>query len=108
MTTPRITNDDRGITINKSLAWSLASAFLLGGLWLGTEVMGTKQMVIDIRAAQIISKSDETEYRRDVDARLRLLEQSRAGDSRDLTNAINLLTRIDARLERIEQVTRPD
>lgn len=107
MNPPRINNDERGITLNKPFAYSVACGLLVGGLWLGSEVVGTKRMVEDLRDAQTAQNEDRAQYRRDVDARLRLLETSRASDDQRLTNALNLLTRIDQRLERLENRIAP-
>ena len=107
MNGPRINDDDRGITLNKPFAYAIALGLLSGGLWLGTEVVGTKRMVEDLRDAQTAQNEDRQSYRRDVDQRLRALETSRAGDDQRLTNALNLLTRIDQRLERLEERITP-
>lgn len=101
----RVTPDGRGFTIDKSLAWTISTALLIGGIWLGSEVLGTKRVVQDLSAGLASQADDRAQYRRDTDARLRSLETDRAADSRDLANALNLLTRIDQRLERIEQRT---
>jgi len=33
-----IENSDRGLTINKGLAWTILSSFLIGGMWVGIQV----------------------------------------------------------------------
>lgn len=33
-----IENSDRGLTINKALAWTILSSFLVGGMWVGIQV----------------------------------------------------------------------
>jgi len=38
MNKPMIENSDRGITLNKSLAWTIGSALLVGGIWIGVEL----------------------------------------------------------------------
>lgn len=38
MNKPMIENSDRGITLNKSLAWAILAAVAGGGLWVGTQV----------------------------------------------------------------------
>jgi hypothetical protein len=85
MNGPRITNEDRGITLNKQLAWVITVGLICAGLWLGSEVVGTKNMVLDIRASQIRQDEDRAQYRRDVDQRLRALENARATDGSELS-----------------------
>jgi len=38
MTKPMIENSDRGITLNKSLAWTIGASLVAGGLWIGVQV----------------------------------------------------------------------
>jgi septal ring factor EnvC (AmiA/AmiB activator) len=38
MNKPMIENSDRGITLNKTLAWGIASSLVVGGLWVGIEL----------------------------------------------------------------------
>ena len=99
----RVTPDGRGFTIDKSLAYTICAGILVGGMWLGSEVVGTKNVVNDLRQGLASQADDRAQYRRDTDVRIRSLETDRAGDRRDLANALNLLERIDARLERLEE-----
>lgn len=81
-----IENSDRGVTLNKSLAWTILTAVLAGGIWVGIEVNAARQGVemlaqrqaedrADIRAnAAEISALRSTNAR--VDQRLTAIEQS--------------------------------
>jgi enoyl-[acyl-carrier-protein] reductase (NADH) len=39
---PRIENSERGITLNKSLAWTIVSALVGAGIWVGMQVSSTR------------------------------------------------------------------
>lgn len=49
---PMIENSDRGITLNKSLAWTMATGLLLAGLWLGVQMTELKSAVEDLGTRQ--------------------------------------------------------
>jgi len=49
MNAPRIQSDDRGITINKTLAWMILGGLLTAGLYGGTQVH-TLQTAVDRQA----------------------------------------------------------
>lgn len=92
MLTPRIQSDERGITLNKSLAWTIVVAMILGGMWVGARDADTKARLITLetmtrdRAAQISN----------LDGRIRPLEnQSEVVRSQ--------LIEIGRGIERIEQ-----
>lgn len=73
---PEIANDDRGITVNKSLAWTLIVGLVGLGFWVGTQLTilssGMDQYQSDSKAAAIV--------RSDLESRVRGLEtrESRA------------------------------
>ncbi len=79
-----IENSERGITLNKSLAWTILTGVLAGGIWIGVQVTGAKEGIIALESRQ-------TEDRADI---------------RSNTSAINTLrqsnARIDQRLTNIE------
>lgn len=94
-----IENSDRGITLNKTLAWTLAVALMSGGMWVGTTVASLERELASIRdlAQQL---KDEGAAR---ETRLRHLENTfTRSDERQLAQS-DLLARIDARLERLER-----
>lgn len=53
-----IENSDRGITLNKGLAWTIASALVIGGLWVGTTVTSLQSATASLNATLIDMKSD--------------------------------------------------
>lgn len=89
---PAIENSDRGITLNKSLAWTLASALALGGMWVGTNVTklaaSTDALALALTRAEATASSDRAAAIA-VEARVRALE--------------NLTTRQDARFDALNK-----
>jgi hypothetical protein len=109
----RVTPDGRGISLDKSLAWTMLGGLLVVGFWFGTELSGiksdlaaAKETQAEFQAEWAAQAADRALYRRETDVRLRSLERDRAVDDQRLTSALQLLERIDARLERIEQQSR--
>lgn len=84
MNGPRITNEDRGVTINKSLAWTMIAGLIGAGLWLGTELSGTKTALISLASEQSQRHAETIQYRRDAEQRFRALEMSRATDGSEI------------------------
>jgi hypothetical protein len=86
MNKPMIENSDRGITLNKSLAWTMATGLILVGLWVGIQVTELKSAVQELGVRQSEDRSEiranaaaivqiqRTEAR--VDQRLLTIEQS--------------------------------
>ena len=89
---PAIENSDRGITLNKSLAWTLASALVFGGMWVGTNVTqlasSTEALTSDLVRTEAAIASDRAAASA-VEARVRALE--------------NLTTRQDARFDALSR-----
>lgn len=52
MNRPMIENSDRGITINKSLAWTMLVAIVAGGFWVGTVVTSTQHGIAVLEERQ--------------------------------------------------------
>ncbi len=80
-----IENSDRGITLNKSLAWTMLVALLTGGIWIGMQVTDAKVGVQNLADRQA---EDRMSIRANSDA-INVLRSSNA--------------RIDQRLINIEQ-----
>jgi hypothetical protein len=87
-----IENSDRGITLNKGLAWTLASGLLLGGLWVGTTVAELKgatgaltSTLADLKSQIRDGESADTAF----EGRVRALE--------------NTVTRADARFDALSR-----
>lgn len=96
---PRIENSERGITLNKSLAWTILVALLGGGFWVGSSVTSL-QSITDENKDKISKQTDEITS---INTRLRSIENQQARADERFSNILGYLTRIDARLERIEQ-----
>lgn len=96
MTGPRIENSERGITLNKSLAYTISVGILIGGMWLGSEVVGTKRMVQDLRDAQRDEAAALANSSREFEARLRALEGNREGATAEISFLSRTLEEIKA------------
>lgn len=106
---PRIENADRGITLNKSLAWAMVVGLLGAGLFVGREVQGAQEqqeMVLEklshIEQSQALAQTRNETARGQLDARLRAVETMRANDSAEITGLRRDLS--DFRLELREAV----
>lgn len=86
MMRPMVENSDRGITLNKSLAWAILTALVAGGFWVGVQVtrmetglsvLSTRQFedraAIQANTAQIVSLRESNQR---VDQRLLNIEQT--------------------------------
>lgn len=85
MNKPMIENSDRGITLNKSLAWTIATALLAGGIWVGVQVTSAKQGISTLADRQA---EDRAEIR---------------ANSQQIVNMRSQNARVDQRLTGIEQ-----
>lgn len=110
MNAPRIENADRGITLNKSLAWTVLVALLTVAFWIGATVQGLRSSTVDLTEAQADISAAAKESRAEVkarddeqDGRIRVLETAAARSDERMINVLDLFKRIDARLARIEQ-----
>lgn len=94
-----IENSDRGITLNKGLAWTMLVGLLGGGYWVGTTI---SDMSGNLRSTGAVLEHLSLEGS-DRERRIRTLENSLSrADERQNANGA-LLSRIDGRLERLEQ-----
>ncbi|OOY15380.1 hypothetical protein BMI85_16055 [Thioclava sp. DLFJ4-1] len=85
-------NSDRGITLNKSLAWSILGSLVGAGIFIGMNLAGLEKTSDDNKT---LSRANEI--------RIRAIETQQARQDEKFNNILGYLTRIDARLERIEQ-----
>ena len=97
--TQRIENSDRGLTINKGLAWTIGSSLVAAGLYVGITVADLSGKIDSISgdsesAAQSIAGLDN---------RIRALEIGRGRDDERFNNILEFMARMDSRLERIEK-----
>lgn len=96
---PKIEASERGITINKALAWTIVTGLVLGGVWVGTTVATTAGK-IDNLATQITALNSDASDR---EIRLRSLEAANVGASVQATNTerrIDALTAVIAEVQR--------
>lgn len=80
-----IENSDRGITLNKSLAWTILTAVLAGGIWVGVQVTSAREGI------EILSQR-QTEDRTDIKSNAQAISDLRSSSAR-----------VDQRLTAIEQ-----
>lgn len=80
---PMIENSDRGITLNKQLAWTIGVAIVGGGFWIGSTVTGlqssTARLISDLsesRAQITADLATEKQAAGVLEARVRTLEVS--------------------------------
>lgn len=53
-----IENSDRGITLNKSLAWTIMTALLAGGIWVGVQVTSAREGIDTLSQRQAEDRAD--------------------------------------------------
>lgn len=98
-----IENSDRGITLNKSLAWTILCGLLGTGVFYGVNMASTSTKLDEIAR----SSTAATAERQAIESRVRSLEQSKARDDERFTSILTFMGKIDSRLERIEQRGNP-
>lgn len=83
MGSPMIENSDRGITLNKQLAWTIGTAIVIGGFWIGSTVTGLQTTtarfssdLVESRAAISADIASEKQAAVVLEARVRNLEVS--------------------------------
>lgn len=84
MSKPMIENSERGITVNKTLAWAMVTGLVMGGFFVGTEMSQTKTLLGEIKSASETSRTEMKRVTTDIDARLRAVETNRASDASEL------------------------
>lgn len=91
MTGPKIENSERGITLNKSLAWTMVVGFLTAGLYLGGELQqahSQQEAVLQKLTAMQVSQAEAERRgetaRQILDNRLRVVETTRAADNAEI------------------------
>ncbi len=106
MNMPRIENSDRGITLNKTLAWSMAVSLAIFLFWAGRTVQGMDSSVATLAVAVAEQDAEQADARHErgiLNERLKVLEIDKARFEEWRANMLTLTARIDKRLERIEQ-----
>lgn len=95
MNGPRINNDDRGITLNKPLAWTIGCTLVGAGLWVGVQVSTLTTVVSSLADGMDTARNE----RNALDQRLRSLENRSARDEQRYSDMLRILSRIEQRLE---------
>jgi hypothetical protein len=108
-----IENSDRGITLNKSLAWTISVTFLAGAFWVGVQVTnatnGIETLGVslkDMRSDATMRQEVERQRSIEVDARLRALETTRAADANEISALRRDLTDFRSELREAVSVLR--
>lgn len=70
--TQRIENSDRGITLNKGLAWTMACGMVGAGLWVGIQLASVTTGMDQMSR----NSADATAARLSLEVRIRALENS--------------------------------
>lgn len=70
--TQRIENSDRGITLNKGLAWSMACGMIGAGLWVGIQLASVTTKIDTMSSAS----SEAAAARMSLEVRIRALENA--------------------------------
>jgi hypothetical protein len=90
MNGPRINNDERGFTVNKTGALvGIVGLVLTSGAMFNSVSSSFAELRVqnDNLAAQIAEQNlDRQQYRRDIETRLRALETQRVGDASDIAS----------------------
>ncbi|WP_170420086.1 hypothetical protein [Ruegeria arenilitoris] len=102
-----IENSDRGITLNKSLAWTVACGLVGAGLWVGIQVAtlrgeaaGLSQNINGLRVDLTASEARQAA----LTLRVRANETVLASQDERLSLILSTLNKIDNRLERMERL----
>ena len=105
-----IESGERGLTLTRNLAWTIASALVAAGLWVGMQVAtlrgDTLQLTraIDTLRAELSAEITASEAREGaLAARVRANETSLARQDERLSLILSAINKIDTRLERMER-----
>ena len=72
--TQMIENSERGITLNKSLAWTILVAVLSGGIWIGVQITAAKEGITTLSNRQ----DEDRQSIRDNSSAINVLRSSNA------------------------------
>lgn len=99
MSKAMIENSDRGITVDKRIAWAIVSGLVFGGFATGSTLVSIQGSLAVLNRA-VEGQREVSEAR---ESRMRTLENSVTRYEERVANMLALLSRIDGRLERIER-----
>lgn len=97
---PMIENSERGITLNKTLAWSMLLAVVSGGIWIGTVVTDAKNGVENLGTRQ-------NEDRASIAANTRAIGDLRSSNARIDQRLLSIegsATRTENKLDRLLEI----
>ena len=97
--THHIENSDRGLTISKPLAWSMATGLALAALWLGTEVGSIRTELRTVNEKVTTTVDRQSVFNR----RLGQAEVEAAAASATAQAMSSSLERIEGKLDRIDE-----
>lgn len=103
MNGPRIQQDERGITVNKSLAWTMVVGLISAGLFLGNLTASTQAAVESLAEVQTQRHTETLTFRRDTETRIRILESARSATDSENTGMRRDIQEIKTLLRAIEQ-----
>ena len=101
-----IENSDRGITLSKSLAWSVLAFVAGGGFWVGvtlSDLTSQSKTTADAVAGLERTLSSERQARASLASRIERLERGAARDDQRLMNIEAGVARITAWIDRQER-----
>ena len=108
-----IENSDRGITLNKSLAWSIVVALVGGGFWVGVQLTGLNAAIVNLGSERGSERVVTDQYRSQVNGDLRALgertrsiENNAARDDARLLEILRLVTDLKDSVNAIDQQIR--
>lgn len=84
MSRQMIENSDRGITVNKALAWTIVCGLIGGGFFMGAELASTKAILTEIKQGSENSRMEMKRVTDGIDVRLRAVEMNRASDATEI------------------------
>jgi hypothetical protein len=97
-----IENSDRGITLSKSLAWTLIVGLVGGGFWVGSSLSGLQSTVNTLST----SFSEIKAVNAAQTARVTALERAQSRDAARMAELGRVLERIDDKLDDLSKQLR--
>lgn len=106
MNGPRIQTDERGITINKTLAWTMVVALISASILAGREFQKTQSSITALADTQTQRHNETLTFRRDTENRIRSLEAARATDGSEIGALRRDLTSFRSDIQELKQLLR--
>lgn len=109
MTPPRITTDERGITLNKSLAWTMLVAIISAAFWVGVTVTQLQSDTMNFTETMKEVKQTIDDDRAGAtarEARIRALERDSAGQAARFESLSSAMAEVKAELRQTNDMLR--